>query len=221
MKKKIILGAFALMLGVSSCIKHEIIPAPEKEVELYSHVEGTVFDSPGTEWTQNVQGFYLDCGGTKLIQSSGPDKVIYFATMRSTDYTQYLKINIGSLIWDADVTPSPSLAQFNNFFTTPANMTPTYATSGDGGFEVVYRDQEGLLWISKDTDPGTVEFTDIIQDSDRKGDYSKFTCNFTCNVYHTWYIGEPDPDDPATILTADKEKSRVMDNVEFIGWFKR
>ena len=44
-------------LFITSCIKHEVIPAPEPQVDLDAHFEGLVGGS-FIEYTENVDGYY-------------------------------------------------------------------------------------------------------------------------------------------------------------------
>ncbi|MFN5784472.1 MAG: hypothetical protein ACK457_00800, partial [Flavobacteriia bacterium] len=57
--KKIKLGfaiALASLLGLSSCIDHEVIPAPVPMVELNCHFYGVINGTP-LELTENVLGY--------------------------------------------------------------------------------------------------------------------------------------------------------------------
>jgi hypothetical protein len=126
--------------------------------------------------------------------------------------------------WDANVTSDPTLSIFNGFLT--ANPTPTYTLgailtgANTAGFEVAYRDGNGDVWLTKDTDPNTIDFTNIVQESDKTGDYSKFIANFDCTVYHTFQIITPS-NPPAVGDTTYVEQSLPVNNGVFKGWYKR
>jgi hypothetical protein len=210
MKKTILLFALSSLL-LTACPKHEIIPAPEIKVTLTSSFLGTINGSQ-VELTQNVDGYSMTPTNIKTIfPSPTPSKAIYFAEMKSSQQMTYIKIGLGSLLYDNSVGSTPDLSSFNSFFNN--NLTPTYKALADGGFEVTYRDGNGDVWTSDQAspDPKTVQFTSIVQESDSKGDYSKFTCTFSCTVYRTY---NDSFGNPVTV-------SLPIQNAVFKGWFKR
>jgi hypothetical protein len=220
MKRKLIIGSMLLFVGISSCIKHEIIPAPKPKVTLDCNFRGFI-NGTDTELTKNVNGYYLEADKSKFIAPGNePSKAVYFANMRSAETLKFIRISIGSILWDANVSANPTLTLFNQFMNS--NLTPNYSIDAAAGFEVMYRDAAGVVWKSKDTDPvQEVEFSNIKQESDETGDYSKFICSFSTVVYHTFLEGDPDPNDPEEILTADIEYSFPINDAVFKGWFKR
>lgn len=210
MKKVIALFVFG-SLFLAGCPKHEIIPAPTPKVSLESHFIGTI-NGTQVELTQNVDGYYLDATKVKVIlPSPTPSKASYFADMKSSQNLVSIRVGLGSATFDASASGGdPSLSVFNNFFTS--NTSPVYAASADGGFEVVYRDGSGAVWTSDPAQsPQDVIFTNIVQESDGTGDYSKFTCTFNCNVYRN---------------TVDQSGNPItlqlpIQNAVLKGWFKR
>ena len=78
------------------------------------------------------------------------------------------------------------------------------------GFEVKYKDANGLEWVSDEnsTNFQDVTFSNIKQEADATGEYSMFTCVFDCYVYNT---------DPVTLA---KDSIRIQ-GTELKGWFKR
>ena len=77
------------------------------------------------------------------------------------------------------------------------------------GIEVEYTDNNGVKWLSRETDPGQeAVFTILGQASDNTGDYSLFECDFSCKV---WRIN------PQTNL----DESLDITNAKFTSWFKR
>jgi hypothetical protein len=226
MKINIIIASTFAALAVVSCVKHEVIPAPEPKVELVCNFTGTI-NGTDVELTQNVDGYFLETNKFKSIVPVGLSEAMYYSEIKSSESFVAVKLNLGNVRWDANVTSDPTLAIFNGFmsastipnYTLGAILTPT-ATAG---FEVAYRDANGDVWLTKDTDdgPNTIEFTNISQESDKTGDYSKFVANFDCTVYHTFeYIVQLGPV-PAVGDTTWVEESLQINNGIFKGWFKR
>jgi len=212
MKKAVYLFVFGSVF-LAGCPKHEIIPAPKPKVELESHLIGSI-NGTDVELTQNVGGYYVDATKAKIILSSPqPSSAVYYAEMKSAESLVSVRIGIGSVQWDASVSSDPTITQFNSFFTNPVNMTPVYSTNAASGFEVVYRDGSGNIWTSDELDvANTAVFTNIIQESDGTGDYSKFTCTFTCTMHRMQVNPSPLPPTPLSL---------EMEDVVFDGWFKR
>ena len=101
-----------------------------------------------------------------------------------------------------------SIAAFNDFHANA--LSPVYTTGAASGFEVTYRDGLGNVWVSQQGSPNpqVVLFSNIKQESDATGDYSKFQCNFSCYVYRQ---------EPITLVW----DSLPIQNAIFKGWFKR
>lgn len=223
MKLKSILASTLVIAALASCVKHEVIPAPEPKVELVCNFTGTI-NGTDVEWTQNVDGVYLESSKSKIVPPSGLSSAVYYSEIKSSDNLNAMRLNIGQMKWDANVTSDPTLAIFNGFLT--ANPTPTYTLgailtgANTAGFEVAYRDGNGDVWVTKDTDPNTIDFTNIVQESDKTGDYSKFVANFDCTVYHTFQIITPS-NPPAVGDTTYVEQSLPVNNGVFKGWYKR
>lgn len=200
--------AFLFLLGsvfLAGCPEHEIIPAPTPKVELSAHFTGKI-NGTDTELTQNVSGYFLEATKAKIIlPSPQPSSAVYYADFKSEQSLVSIKIAMGSIQWDASLASDPTLTQFNNFFA--AALTPAYSAAAASGFEVVYRDGFGNVWKSDPaSSPQDVIFTNVVQESDATGDYSKFTCSFNCTVYRT--VG------PDTF-------SLPIQNAVYSGWFKR
>jgi hypothetical protein len=221
MKLKSILASTLVIAALASCVKHEVIPAPEPKVELVCNFTGTI-NGTDVEWTQNVDGVYLESSKSKIVPPTGLSSAVYYSEIKSSDNLNAMRLNIGQMKWDANVTSDPTLAIFNGFLT--ANPIPTYTLgavltgANTAGFEVAYRDGNGDVWLSNDTDPNTIEFTNIVQESDKTGDYSKFVANFNCTVYHTFmYIDNLISPPDTTYVT----ENRAINNGVFKGWYKR
>lgn len=209
MKKVIALFALS-SLFLTGCPKHEIIPAPTPKVELNATFLGSI-NGTQVELTQNVDGYYLDATKIKyILPSPTPSTAAYYAEMKSGQSLLSIKVGIGSVNFDASASQDPSLTVFNAFFTQ--NTTPVYSAACANGFEVIYRDGSGAVWTSDDTQsPQDVVFTNIVQESDASGDYSKFTCTFNCNVYR------PSVDQNGNPIVLNLP----IQNAVLNGWFKR
>jgi hypothetical protein len=167
-----------------SCIEHEVVPAPVQMVDLSCHFTG-VINGTSLEFTENVNT-YTGKATKNLSILPAPEisSASYNFEMSSVSSLKSIKIILGSVLWDASVSESPSLTTFNAFHAT--TTIPNFSPLGTSGFEVSYRDDDGVVWTSKQNgaSPQNVTFTGIGQESDTLGDYSKFTCMFNCYVYH-------------------------------------
>jgi len=214
------LGLMGALL-ISSCIKHEIIPAPEPEVDLSAHFEGLIGGS-FIEYTENVDGYY---GLSELAtqSASGVSNAQYsFSTISPSELTS-IKIGMGSLTWnDASGATAPALTLFNNFFLS--NDIPAYSNLAVAGFEVTFRDASGLEWKSDEASPiqnVVIDPLSIIQESDASGDYSKFNMTFDCPIYHIYSV--VDISVPVQIPAAMKDSVATIqiDQASYKGWFQR
>jgi hypothetical protein len=214
MKKIIALFLFG-SLFLAGCPKHEIIPSPTPKVDLESSFIGGI-NGTQVELTQNVDGYYLDASKSKyILPSPTPSRATYYAEMKSSQNLLSIKIGLGPVLFDAGASSGdPSLTVFNSFFTS--TTTPTYSNNAANGFDVTYRDGNGGVWKSDDaSSPQTVAFSGILQESDGSGDYSKFTCTFSCIVYRRIPdLTTPIPDDSVTL-------SLPISNAVLKGWFER
>lgn len=225
MKINTLLIAGFSLLSLAACIKHEIIPAPEPRVELICHFNGKIGGSD-LELTQNVQGYYLETNKLKIVPPTGFSEAVYYSEIKSADNSVAVKLSMGKMKWDGGTSNDPSVTVFNNFFKN--NLIPSYTTgavlttAGTAGLEVSYRDGVGNIWLSKEADNNvnTIEFTNLSQETDKTGDYSKFIANFNCKVYHTFVtiVQHPAPQPNDTIL--DEQSFLISDGV-FKGWYKR
>lgn len=209
--KNLKLGIAAVVFSVaslSSCIKHEVIPAPVPMVDLKCSFEGTVAGIP-LILTQNVDGIYgLATKAQNILPAPSFSNERYFFTMLTNQNLRSIKIGLGSVYWDGSVDNSPTVSQFNTFHST--NLTPAFSDGAIAGCEVTYKDASGKEWVSKEASLNFQDatFSGILQESDTLGDYSKFTCVFDCYVY------KQDP------VTLDWDSLRIV-ATEFKGWFKR
>jgi len=199
---------FALL--IVGCIKPEIIPAPTQKVDLTAYFKGDI-NGTNIKWVQNVDDY--DCFPTitkTTTQGTGQSsKAVYFAEIKSESVKGSVRIGIGSVLWDYNLTENPTMKLFSDFMNL--NTKPRYSNNASYGFEVQYKDKLGRVWLSDSLTRGnSVQFIGVKQESDVDNDYSKFICRFNCKVYRT-YIENLD-----TILDSIEIK-----NAEFKGWFTR
>lgn len=180
----------AIALNMSSCIKHEVIPAPVNTVDLNASFIGYI-NGTQVEFTQNVDGYKGFADKDAYVYASPVlSKVIYSSTLKSAYSSQAIEVNLGALDWDAAANSEPTLTMFNDFHSTNSGIAlpfkdySTLVNNNLDGIEVEYTDKNGVLWKSKESDPGqTATFTVIKQASDNTGDYSLFECTFSCKVW--------------------------------------
>jgi hypothetical protein len=199
---------FAML--IVGCIKPEIIPAPTQKVDLTAYFKGDI-NGTNIKWVQNVDDY--DCFPTitkTTVQGTGQSsKAVYYAEMKSESVKGSIKIGLGSVLWDYNLTENPTMKLFSEFMNL--NTKPKYSNFAANGFEVQYKDKLGRVWLSDSLTRGnSVQFIGVKQESDIDNDYSKFICRFNCKVYRS-YIENLD-----TILDSIEIK-----NAEFKGWFTR
>ena len=204
------------LLFLDSCIKHEVIPAPVARVDLNANLEA-VINATDIEWTQNVNGYkgYTSVE-TEDYASPQLSKKIYESRMSSNYSEQSLRLTFGSLAWDAAATFEPPLSMFNDFHLDNSDLPIPFKNYDSPssllslvGVEVEYTDNDGEVWISRESDPNQfAEFQIIKQESDNTGDYSLFSCQFSCKVWRN---------NPQTSL----DESITISNAQYKAWFKR
>ncbi len=220
-----ILVASMTVLGFSACIKHEIIPAPEPKVDLVCHFNGLIAGTP-LELTQNVNGYFMETNKSIFVPPTGLALATYYSGMKSTDNLVAIKISIGNMRWDGNGTDGPPSNVFNLFFKD--NLVPAYTTAATStpantaGVEVSYRDGVGNIWLTKDSDNGTntMVFSNLSQETDKTGDYSKYIANFNCKVYHTFMTINQYPAPQPNDTTYDEQTFEIT-NAVLKGWYKR
>lgn len=204
---------FTLTLSVLfSCVEHEVIPAPIPKVNLISKFTGTI-NGVSIEYNEGVDNY--TCTPTQdknLLTSPSLSSAIYYSEISSSTYKTGIRIGLGKINWDAGSESEPSLSIFNSFFTTSSNILPHYKDNCMPGFNVKYTDEVGTVYTSRDTSSQfqNVKFSNMIQESDPNGDYSKFLCTFNCYVYYA--------SGPAPAVGLD---SIQIQNGQFKGWFKK
>lgn len=209
MKKSNIIIAFSSVLLVSiACNKREIIPAPEKKVELDTHFSGKI-NGTDVEFTTDVLGYTGSSTNDLQINALALDSAVYYSTMSSTQQSAAITVGHGSVQFDANASPVPTLSLFNNFYNT--YLQPLFSSNGKNGFTVQFRDGQGRLWKSNQahTLPSeSVLYSNVRQESDANGDYSRFKVAFNTYVYYY---------DAITMNT----DSLAITNAVYTGWYKR
>ncbi|MEN9303564.1 MAG: hypothetical protein RL264_1993 [Bacteroidota bacterium] len=206
---------FFVLIGLSSCIKHEIIPKPTNTIDLNASFVGYV-NGTQMEFTQNVLGYRGYAGRSSFIYASPVlSKMLYTSEMRSAQDSRAIRILFGDLLWDASANTEPTLTMFNDFLSTnsgvpiPFKDYATLVNTNTIGIQVEYTDQNNNVWVSRESDPGQVaSFVVLKQASDNTGDYSLFECTFSCKV---WRV------DPQT----NEQLSATVNNAKLRAWFKR
>ena len=203
--------SFILFVGLltSSCIDHEVIPAPVNSVDLNCYFVGFV-NGTQVEFTQNVQGYGADVVNFEDINPSPTlSQKTYGSKIKSFYYPQAIRLKFGTLDWDASANAQPTVAMFNDYHTDNSGISINFSDLGLEGVEIEYTDNNGVTWLSRETDPlQDATFTNLGQSSDNTGDYSIFQCDFSCKV---WRIN------PQTSL----DEFLDISNAKFTSWFKR
>jgi hypothetical protein len=208
--KKIIAFSLLLSMVLLSCVKHEVIPKPTPRVRLEPHFTGFI-NGTDVEFTDDVDGFNGETSDVQYIFPT-PDtsRYVYICEMKSNLISTAVRVAVGGLGWDAGVLEKPSLSQFNTFFEDlEFPSTLNYSPNAMRGFEVKFTDAFGNTWVSDSAsvNPQTAVFTEIVNEQDNTGDYSKFKLNFSCHVYRN--------------INALERDSIRIENAIFDGWFKR
>jgi hypothetical protein len=200
----------SLVLGLGSCIEHEVVPPPTNTVNLDCNFSGYISGTQ-VEFTQNVNSYLGNVSQETFVQPSPlPSRRVYMFEMISAQNPVSVRIKLGALNWDLAANSEPSLTMFNDFNMSASTTAPSYSNGAIAGFEVTYTDNTSRVWQSKENNPvpQSVAFTNIKQQSDGSGDYSFFDCNFSCYVYST---------NAQTGLI----DSLPIQNGKYHGWFKR
>ena len=85
-----------------------------------------------------------------------------------------------------------------------------------------YQDQRNSTTISFEVQDVEFVYESIVQESDNSGDYSKFTCNFEAEVFHTYSVIDitviPQTSPPTMV---DSVASFLITDAVYKGYFKR
>ncbi|MEJ6505159.1 MAG: hypothetical protein QNK70_02800 [Crocinitomicaceae bacterium] len=199
----------AITILMSSCIDHEVIPAPVNTVDLNSAFIGFV-NGTQVEFTQNVLGYGAQSVNTEDINPApAPSKMTYGTKIKSIYNPQAIRLKFGTLDWDVSQNNYPTVSMFNDWLNTESNTPVLFSDQGLDGIEIEYIDNNGISWVTRQSDPGqSGTFTINAQESDNTGDYSLFECTFNCLV---WRIN------PQTNL----DESVNIQNGKITSWFRK
>lgn len=190
----------------TSCIKHEVVPAPTPKIELSASFSASLGGSP-YELINDVDGYYCEATQSKLINPTPqPSTVVYFSAIKSQQKLDYVQIGIGKLSFNAVTKSVPTLVAFTNYF---KDMGPiAFSNDALNGVQIIYRDGSGGVWFSDEnmTDPQSFALTSVSQESDESGDYTVFTANFSASLVDNIAV-------PTDTIR--------FDNAVFKGYFKR
>lgn len=203
-------AVLSLGILIFSCNKREIIPAPERKVDLKNHFYGKINGVDVVELTQNVNGFRGTSGVDLIINASTLDSAIYHSIFASTESLQGISVGHGSIVFDWNASDRPTLANFESFYLSGPNQNPVFAPGGLTGFTFTYTDGSGRNWRSNAN--GLVAYSSMAIESDDSGDYAKFKVAFETEVFHTYY-------DP--VLQVDVTESMLITDAVYTGWYKR
>lgn len=206
---------FSIGFVISSCIEHEVIPAPVNNVDLNAYA---TFFANGTqvEFNQNVNGYKgFATKDVYIYAAPVQSKVIYSSIISSPFAPQALKISLGALDWDASANTDPTLNMFNEFLTSNSQISipfkdyNTLVNTKSDGIHLEYTDKNGVVWKSKESDPNQSAKLKVIKKaSDNTGDYFIYECSLSCKVW-TYDI------------QLQKEISITINNLTLRGWFKK
>lgn len=206
------LTGLAIIIGTmmisASCIKHEVVPAPEPMVELPASFSA-MLDGSSFELIKDVDGYYCLPDQSQQINSA-PQKstITYFSSIGSDNQGEkaFVQIKVGELQFTADASTLPTLDEFNTYFEEMS--TVNFSNDASDGVQIIFGDASGNEWYSDEdmTESQAFDFTSIKQDSDENGDYILFTANFHASLVD-------DVDTPTDTLK--------IDNAVFKGYFKR
>lgn len=173
---------------LTSCVEHEVIPAPIPRVELPASFTADYEGMP-YQLIKNVDGYYCDpTQAREILPAPQPSSIIYYSSLRSKEpnvHFDYIRIGLGQLFYSAEADLKPTLSQFKQFF--EANKNPLYKDDCLGGVEIIYRDSAGKVWYSSENmtdlqNPQSFSFTSLTQKSDKFGDYMKFSATFNVSL---------------------------------------
>lgn len=208
----------------TSCNLHEVIPPPEQRVDLKAHFKGYI-NGTYAEFTENVDGFYMETSKDKQMNSNDFSKAIYNSKIISPQKNISLTLMIGEISWDGEMSDDPNVIAFEKLFKdypTPKFNINAKAILGDSSstFDLRYKDANGNLWKADPTYTNNVEFTYLSQESDKTGDYMKYIAKLDVQFYRDWW--EYTYDDLGMIDDSIEHHDYwVLSDGVLRGWFKR
>ena len=174
MKKTLITGAIAgVVLMITSCTDHQVIPPPVPLVDLACLCEGTITTQNGdSSITYNDTCTF---SSTKTINTGSLSNAEYQTQIQGAGMTSGFEVEMRSLYWNDDGSNNPSSTDWQAYFN--GNMNPGYSpTQAEDGLVVRWTDPNGKIWVS---DTGQVCLSNFTYnlftyDSDTTGEYMEF-----------------------------------------------
>ena len=192
----------------AGCIKHEIIPPPLPEVELNSIFTATI-NGEEVMLRDGVDGMEGNATQIKeIFPSPQPSTVVYYAEMRSDLVNNFIQLAMGKLAFQPEESLEPSKTAFESYFVS--NIEPNFSQEANSGVMITYVDTQGIIWRSDSGSEGPKSFifSSLEYDEDDRGEYMKFTANFTCNLYNN-------------LTNPTESDTLVVENAVYTNYFKR
>lgn len=169
------------VLFMSSCERHEVIPAPDPVIEYDCSFSAIVSDTINVLYSEGVDGYNCVSDVSKLINSgAGDNEAICSDEIYSDDnnFSGAAELKHGSILWGSDenVPPRDVFEQFFDASTVP------FSYEGSSGVEIIWYDSSGTDWFSVDTaDMNQFEYTSIDFKEDSM-EYALFEAKFQCKI---------------------------------------
>ena len=213
MKKYYTLVLLVFLLIFYSCIEHEVIPPPVKEVELKCLFSASI-DTIDYKLEEDKEGFHCKAEQAKeVLPAPMPSTVIYYSSMLSNQKLDKIQVKIGKALFDNQSTSDPTIETFEAFFID--NYNPDFKKDGDNGVEVIFTNSQGVKWRSNphSTNNQNFEFSTLSLKSDENGDYMTFVADFSCFLYNYENEDNPDFDEPVDSI--------YVLNARYTNYFRR
>lgn len=171
-------------LALTSCVKHEVIPAPTPPVptvEFDCLFTGEV-DGVSKSITDGVNGFA--CNQNKVIATvtGQPTTGVWYSEIAHPSSAEKVRLSHGQMSWPEGQN-LPSTYDWRQFYLN--NPSPVIADDAIGGVEFSYTDNTGTEFTTQDTSVynSTINYTFLEADSASNGLFVKFTATINCKLY--------------------------------------
>lgn len=171
-------------LALTSCVKHEVIPAPTPPVPTVTYDCSFIGEVDGTSKSliAGQNGFY--CNENKVIATvtQQPTTGIWFSEILHPSSAEKAKLSHGQMSWP-ETDNLPSTLDWRTFYLN--NPSPLIADDAIGGVEFSYTDNTGTEFTTQDTSVynSTINYTFLEADSASNGLFIKYTATINCKVY--------------------------------------
>jgi len=190
------INTLSIILGVaflSSCTKHEVIPAPEYEAKLPVSFNGDI-QGANYEIIKDIKGFFHETSqAQEILPTPQPSTITYYSSLKSTEKADIVQIRLGKLLFSSNNNGRPSKDVFNEFFKTGITQPITFKTDAEDGVEIFFQDEQGISYFSDENSglPQDFELTNLDEDEDDEGEYMKFVARFNVSLYSNLDAGDP------------------------------